>query len=1174
MNKTYHKTVLRTIRSTLSRFLAIFAIVALGVGFLAGLLSSPVDMRFSADHYYDEADLYDIRILSTLGLTDSDLEEVRKLDEVEAVMPVHDSDFVLLSSEGDSYTTRMHSLPSDTGDGSADYLNRLTLVEGRLPEKAGECVVLLSKSIGQQHEWVGQTLTLDPDEEDLKDHVANTFTVVGTVKGPAYVSMEQEHTTAGSGKVGLLAYTADDSFTMDYYTGFYLSVRGAKDMNSFGSAYEDAVAAVTDQLETLGKDRSAIRYEQIVDDANAELDDAKEEYAEKKAEADQKLADAKQELDDGAQEIADGEKELKDAQSAIDNGQAELDSNRASYNTQIASARQQLNDGYAQIQNYQAQLDEGKKQLTDAQAQLTEGYSPLSDGDAQLEAAKAQLDATQQNLDGLDSGKEALWQTAASLGLPVSDTTDAGALAMIAQLQSLLGSGTELPIPPEQAAALVEQLSSLQGGLQALAEQGLDTVSARTQLEAGLAEYEKNLAAAQAARTQLDAQQKLLDDKSAELQSQQDTLNANRAELDANAAVLQQTIDSTEAQFSSAEAELADARAQYADGVQELADAKQKLADGQKEYEEKKAEAEEKLSDADEKIKDAEAQIRDIEEGEWYLFTRDDNVSFSSYDSNADKIAAIATVFPVFFFLVAALVALTTMTRMVEEERQQIGTLKALGYSSAKIAGKYLFYAAFASVTGSVFGLLVGMNLFPTIIISAYNIMYDIPKILTPFNFPYALFSSLAAIACTLAATLSACWAELREVPARLMLPKAPKAGKRIFLEYITPIWSRMKFTRKVTARNLIRYKKRFFMTVIGISGCTALLVTGFGIKDSISDIVSLQFNDLSKYQLTVGLKDPSALEGRDLQKILSDKERIKGSLAVMQNDGKIVPKKGDPADSITIFVPSDASALPDYFTFRHRTDGQPVTFDENSVIITEKLAERHHLKVGDTITVENQAETKASFTITDICENYVYHYLYLSQSAYEKAFGEKMEENALLCQLPVDGTPEDEDSLTTDLLKCRDVAGASFTTELSRSFGNTIASINYIVIVLIISAGALAFVVLYNLTNINITEREKEIATIKVLGFYDKEVSSYIYRETAALTIIGTAVGLVLGIFLHQFVIRTAEVDMVMFGRAIYAPSYLWAALLTLLFSLLVNLVMHRKLKKVSMVESMKAPE
>ena len=475
---------------------------------------------------------------------------------------------------------------------------------------------------------------------------------------------------------------------------------------------------------------------------------------------------------------------------------------------------------------------------------------------------------------------------------------------------------------------------------------------------------------------------------------------------------------------------------------------------------------------------------------------------------------------------------------------------------------------------GSVFGMVVGMRLFPYIIVSAYNIMYDVPEVMTPFHSTYGMISTLAAIGCTLLATFSACRSELKERPAQLMLPKSPPAGKRIFLEHITPLWQRMKFTYKVTARNLFLYKKRFFMTITGIAGCTALMVTGFGVRDSISDIVHLQFDELNKYELIVALKNEETATTADMQAILND-GRIEGYLPAMQDSGKVVPEKNKPADEVVIFVPSTAAALPDYFNFRHRTDSTPVVFDKDSVIISEKLAERQGLKVGDTITLTNGNDKRGQVTITDICENYVQHYVYLSANHYAEAFGERPEFSTLLCKLGAAvQSNEAENLLAADLLECEGVNGSQFTIELAGSFTQTMTSMNGIVWVLIAAAGILAFVVLYNLTNINIAERSKEIATIKVLGFYDGEVSAYIYRETAVLTLLGAGVGLVFGMALHQFVIRTAEIDMVMFGRSIYPLSYVYSALLTIVFSAIVSLFMYHKLKKISMVESMKAPE
>ncbi|NBI16967.1 hypothetical protein D1841_03375 [Neglecta sp. X4] len=1156
MKKTYCKSILRTVRSSLSRFLAIFAIVALGVGFLAGLLSSPGDMRASAEQYYDDTDFYDLRAVSTLGMTEEDIRLLEEMDGIEGVMPVRDMDFVVESQEGDALTLRMHTLPEE----GAPSINTPVLMSGRLPEQAGECAVILTKTLIEKRDWIGETLALQ-DGQDLEDTVPAFFTVVGTVQSSTYLSMEQEHTSAGSGTIDMFALTVPESFHTDYYTGAYLTAEGVKNWNSFGGAYEKTVDGLQERLEALGEDRAKARYEEIKGEAEAELADAKEEYEKGKADAEQGLAEALDKLTDGQKEIEENQQKLLDAKQEIEDGKTALSDNRAALQSQTASAQQQIDSGYAQINQYQQQIDSGRRQLDAAQKKLDEGKAQVEAAESQLLKAKEQLDQQEANLASLENSKALLWEAAKGLGLEVNDTSDAAALALIAQLSA---------VSPEAA----EQFAPLQGSLLALQAQGTDTAGSRQALEAGKAAYAQNAQQVQASRAEVDKGQKELSAQRANLQTQQAALSGQKAQLDQNAALLRQSKQEGENQLAEAEAQLADAQAQYDDGIQQLEDAKKELAEGQKEYDEGKAKADKELADAWEQILDGEAQIRDIEEGQWYVFDRMDNTSYASYAGNADKIAAIAAVFPLFFFLVAALVALTTMTRMVEEDRQQIGTLKALGYSSGQIAAKYLLYAAAASLAGCAIGLAVGSWLFPSIIITAYNIMYDIPYVLTPFNWLYAAIASIAAVVCTMGATLNACWHELREVPARLMLPKAPKAGKRILLEYITPLWSRLKFTQKVTARNLIRYKKRFFMTITGIAGCTALLLTGFGVKDSISDITAKQFTELNHYQLTIGLSEESALEGRDLQAILEDESRVAGFLPAMQEAGTVVPAGDYPADSVTIFAPSDVSLLPEYYTFRHRTDGGEVIFDENAVIITEKLAERQRLRIGDTIILQNHNEQEASLTITDICENYVHHTLYLSPAAYEEAFGEAAEMNSILCRLPEGESPQSETALTTALLQCRDVAMTTFNTEISRSFDNTIQSLNLIVVVLIISAGALAFVVLYNLTNINITEREKELATIKVLGFFDREVAAYVYRETAILTVIGCLAGLGLGVALHQFVIRTAEVDIVMFGRSVYPLSYLWSALLTLLFSVLVNLVMGRKLKNISMVESMKAPE
>ena len=1122
LNHTYWKSILRTVRSSLSRFVAIFAIVALGVGFLSGLLAAPVDMRLSVDTYCREADLYDIKIQSTQGLTGEDLDAVAAVEGVELVVPARDMDLVLTSASGESLTTRLQSIPAE------EQLNRLTLVEGRLPSAPGEIAVGLTKDFSGTIPAIGDVLEVNQTEndEDVTDPLPASFTVVGTVRSAAYFSVETEYTNTGTGTIDLFAYAPESSFDMDYYTTFYIAVEGARELNSFSSAYEDKVEKVMDGLEAIKDARVQARYDEIIDEAQQELDDAWAEYNDKKAEAEQELADAEQELKDGWAELADAEQELADAKLEIDRGQAELDDAKDEF--------------YLLLPGYLDEIARGKEKIEINQAQLDEGQKQLDEGRAQLEQLKA--------------GKTAFWELVEQqlnpmlgpMAIDTTDQSDEATINAIDTVQRLLAGFPSLPPGFDQSQ--LTQLTQLRDGLVALWDDQKTTL-------------DEALAALDVQQAQIDEGRRQLDEGLAELLEQERQLEKTKID--------------TENQFAVADAELLDARQQYADGLAELEEGRQELIDGQKEYEDAKAEAETELADAKEEILDAESEVREIEKGKWVLGDRNDNTSFSSYGDNADKIAAIATVFPVFFFLVAALVALTTMTRMVEEERGQVGTMKALGYTRGQIAAKYILYALTASLAGSGVGMVVGMQLFPRIILSAYNIMYDLPELLTPFNIGFGLLATGAAVACTLVATLNACWAELREQPASLMLPKAPKAGKRILLEHIGPLWRRMRFTHKVTARNLFLYKKRFFMTVVGIAGCTALLVTGFGLHDSISDIVEKQFNELAHYQMLVSLQDPSALEGRDLAAILSDEERITGYLAVTQEDGTVVPQNGGEEDNVYITVPGDTEAMNEYFTFRQRLSGETVPFEAGSVVITEKLAERQDVGVGDAITVENADGEAASFTITGVCENYVYHYIYMSEDVYREAFGADPEVNLVYCSLAAGvDTPQAEDELSTALLKCRDVAGAQFTHEITASFSQSLDSITYIVVVLIIAAGALAFVVLYNLTNINITERSKELATIKVLGFFDGEVAAYIYRETSLLTLIGTGCGLLFGIALHTFVIRTAEVDVVMFGRSIYPMSFVWSALLTILFSLLVNLVMYRKLKNISMVESMKAPE
>jgi putative ABC transport system permease protein len=1050
MKKTFIKNIKRSITKSISRFMAILAIVALGVGFLAGLLATTPDMRLSADKYYDDTNTMDIRIVSTLGLTNNDLESIRSIDSVLNVMPSYSVDVLLTGTDHDSIVTKIHSLPLD----KSSYQNKIILIDGRMPENSGECVVEQNNFLGSPIA-IGDNLLVSDENIDIEDKLAiNQIKIVGVVQSAQYFSVERERSTVGNGTVSLIIYAPEKSFSYDMYTEIYATVKGAMDLNTFSSKYDDLIDGTIDEIESISEAQIALRYNEIIDKANAELADAKKEYYDKKAETKKELQDALNEIENGKKEITDAEIKISDGYKKLSDGQREIE-------------KQKL--------DFEAQITEKQKEIAEAKKQIADG--------------KLDLDLFKNSLD--------------------------------------------------EAAPKIEEIRPL--------------AQFNSQIAEEVAKYDYNVE-----QYNLSIEE----------------INKREQELTSGEVLLNKNINEANKKFSLAEQELNNSKIELDNAQEELDAAILDLEDGIKEYDDGKKEADDKFADAQKEIDDAEYDIKNIEQPKWYILDRHSNLTYESFASNAQKIEGIAKVFPILFFLVAALVALTTMTRMVEEERSQIGTMKALGYSKSTIAFKYMLYAALASVVGSIIGLLVGFKLFPTVIWNAYKSMYILPPLITPFNIKYALISSLAAIICTLGATYWACYSSLMESAASLMQPRAPKAGKRVFLEYISPIWKRLKFTHKVTARNLIRYKKRFFMTVIGIAGCTALLVTGFGLRDSIGDIIYKQFNDIFKYNLIVNMKNENSLEkSENLYNIVSDKDVLSKFTTIHQENAKASGEKNNNEIDITITSIENENDLKEFIILQNRKNKKLIEFKEDTVVITEKLAERLELDLGDIITIENSDNKTATFTIAGIAENYLTGYVYIPSKMYENSFGKKPAYNILIGNI-TNSNESSRDELAIRLLKDTEINAVSFTDVIKDQFSDLLSKIDYIVIVLIVSAGLLAFIVLYNLTNINITERQKEIATIKVLGFHDKEVSAYVYRETIILSLIGTLTGLVLGIFLHAFVIKVAEIDAIMFGREIYPLSYIFSIILTMSFSILVNLVMYKKLRKIDMVESMKANE
>ena len=1150
MRGAFNKDVLRSVTHSLGRFLAIAGIVALGTGFYAGLRMTAPDMKLAADQFYDGTNLMDIRVVSTLGLTDDDLAALRGVEGVAQVMGAYETD-VMATVNDEQYAIRVHSLPaaaaeSDTGDGvnavsgAADYLNRPVLVEGSWPVREGECVLSADKVMNTPTK-IGDTVQITEGSQDVDDVLATrTYQVVGYVHSSYYVSSTSMGTTSlGSGSVQQFMYVPESDFSKDLpYTEAFVTVAGAAGEFSGSDAYFERVHEVEDRIETLAPAREQARADGLRANAQKELDEKRADYERERADAEQQLNDAQRQLDEAAAAIAENKQKLADAQAAYDSGVAELASQRASAEAQLAEAERQLADGRAQTDAARPAIEQGQAQLADAWAQWQQGADALAAGWGEWQGRQDAL-----------SAKAAEWQQNMALWQAAWDANEAH---------------PENPDYAENRARLEAQ---------------------KQVLDAGKDEIDRGQAALDEARGELEAQQQAVNAARGELDAQQAAFDAQKAQFDAAVAQVEQgTADlasarlQADAQIAAAQQQLDEAAAQIASGRSQLEQGRADYEGGLAEYERQKADADAQFADAERQIADAQQKIDDLENPSWLVMDRDQNYGVASFESDANRVDSIAQVFPFIFFLVAALVALTTMTRMVEEERVLIGTFKALGYSRARIASKYLLYAAVASVTGSVLGIAVLSQVLPAVISEAYAIIYFVPRGPLPIDLGLAGLAAGLGVGVTLVATWAAAFATLRERPATLMLPRAPKAGKRILLERIAPLWRRLSFSWKVTFRNLFRYKKRFVMTVIGIAGCTALLLTGLGLQDAINDIIDKQYGEIVHYNAVVTTEDdlPAASQ-QELDDLLGAGGAVESSTRVQS--ASMVASGPDKADvHASVVVPEDPGGLADFLTVRTRVGHEPLSIGDDGVVLAEKLANELGVGVGDTVRLAEQDEmgnaTDKTFdlTVTGVMENYIYNYVFIGPGEYARMEGGQP---AFSTYYAVTSSDAGERAQFNDAVRAIDgVKTVAYNDEVIDAYKSMLKSVGLIVIVLVVAAAALAFIVLYNLTNINITERQREIATLKVLGFTPREASAYIYRETMLLSVIGCAVGLVLGVFMEGFVVVTAEVDQVMFGRTIHAASFVIAFLLTMLFTVLVMLAMRRKLARVDMVESLKSNE
>lgn len=1079
MKSALFKDIIREIKRTKSRFFSIFAIIALGAGFFSGLKAACPDMLATQEAYFRDNNLMDIHLLSTYGFDEGDMDAIRAVDGIRGIYPTYSKDVFVKNDRNANLIAKMIAIPDVTTAAYADKtIDEPVVLKGRMPQSANECVVEKHSQMRTTFN-IGDTVSVytTDSENPLSDSlVRDSWTVVGIVMNPQYISYERGNTTIGDGSIDTYIMIPESNFCYEVYTDVYLTMEDAATYGAFDDGYWNVMDGNVEEFEAVADVRKDERFAEIKEEAEKQLADAKKKLADGEKEANEKLSKAKQELDDAYKELTDGEKKLADGKKQYNDGREEYNNSKKEFDEGIADAE-------LKIEEAQAELDDGYAQYNNGVSQLIEGLESSAE---QLRAKTAEIKAA----------------ISAGMGTPEMEM-------MLAELERQLGEIEYLINNPEAAIASAEELRTAKDQLE----------------EAG------------------------------------DRLNSAKLWLGVEKENGQKQLDEAAAELSKAYKTLRDSEKQLADGWDEY-------NDGLAKYEEAKAESDQKLADARQQILDAEKKVAKLKKPTWYVFTRKDNPGFSTYESDAYRIENVCKIFPVFFFLVAILVCLTTMTRMVEEERTQIGTLKALGYSKAAIASKFIVYSALASLSGSVVGIAAGSFIFPTVIYSAYEMLYKTPALkLQPMPEVWVLVT-LCALVCTTAAALMACMAELRSNPAALMRPKAPKAGKRVLLEKIPFIWKRLSFTRKVTVRNLFRYKKRIFMTILGIAGCTALTMAGFGIYSSISVILDKQYSEIFNYDLIVVLdSDAGEYTLETVDKALEEDENTTENVELYM---KSLSYKG--IGDTSLVVAKDTTKLADVVKFNDRVTGDPFELTDDGVIITERFAELSGLSAGDEFTFTCGGE-EITAKVSAVTENYTLHFVYMTENLYEKLCGAKPSYNTYFTIMKDTGD-EAQKEMGERLMSLDGVQALSFVKDNRESFGNTVKNLNYVVILIIVSAAMLAFVVLYNLTNINITERIREIATIKVLGFYDNEVSAYVFRENILLTLIGDAIGLGAGVWLHRFVIQVAQTDSVMFGRTLPLWCFAAAFVLTLIFALLVDFIMHFRLKKVSMVESLKSVE
>ncbi len=1093
MNSAWNKNNRREIRHTLGRYIAILIIIALGVGFFSGLKITKEAMIQTGDTYIKESQMYDYRLLSTLGFTGEDVDYISKLDNVRNAEGAVAADFIANYNGHDDIILKAHSI---TGK-----LNQISLTAGRLPEADNECV---GDALNFTEADLGKAITVsDRNDKAAKDSFHyQEYTLVGLCNSVNYMYRSDRGTTKlAGGSVKAFIYMPSGGFSFDYYSEIYVTLDNAGGQ-IFSKEYEDAISSMEQPLKDAADYRAGLRYEDILKEANEKIADAQREY----------------------------------------------DSSHAKYLTKKKDAQSKLNASLKKLEAAKAKINSKEKLLEDSGKQLAEKEAAYHSSLADYNTSRtAYEDKKKASLHTLEAKQEEINSSRTKVAAALAQIEKSGVLNQYSQLK-------------QAKAALESTLSQLPD----------QTSDAYRTYAAQLEQVKQNIAQIEASG--VIEQNKTLTDSLEQIDAAQSRLDTAKKTADAKFASVEKELTLAQSQLTYGKQTLENYKVQIADGKKALEAAKKQYNDGLKKYSKAKKKTESSLSDARIKLADASAEIQDakdkvndIDKPSSYVFDRSKNTGYACFENDSSVVEGISKVFPIFFFLVAALVCSTTMTRMVDEQRTQIGTFKALGYSNRAIAVKYVSYSGSAAILGCILGYFAGTRLFPFAIWQAYKMLYNFAEIKYVFSGYLAVLTLAVSLLCSVGATYAACRTELSQMPAELMRPKAPKAGKRILLERIPFLWRRINFLHKVSVRNILRYKKRLFMMILGTGGCTALLLTGLGLRDSISNIADDQFDTIMLYDYTLSF--PKAQTAQEMKGFQKDTSDFLSQCVFISSDSYEYTDKGG-SQKINVIASDDPDITK---VIGLHLNGRTVPFpDYGYAVINDRLAESAGLKIGDTMTLSQNDTASYKVTISGIFKNYAYNYMYMSGATYEKVFGEKPAYKTAY------GSTDSGEiyDISARLMKDYGLSSITVTADTKKLVTNMMNSLNYIVWLVIACACALSFVVMYNLSNINITERGREIATIKVLGFYPSETYSYVFRENIVITIISMVFGLPAGILLHRFVMDQIKIEAVSFNIRILPVSYLYALAVTIGLTILVNVILIRKIDRINMAESLKSVE